>query len=632
MKHCFRYCAFLVAAAFLAAGQAPTFAQEKANRAPVPSEADQARAEKQIREKHKDEYAKAQADPTAAVALAVSLLDQVRMLKGDEARRFVSMREARQLAARAGDLIVAVQSAEELAAAFVVDLWVTKGDALDDAVAAVRTPEAARAVVEAGLRLADEAVDADRYQPAARLARLTEQASRRTRDLPLVLSVQKFERGIVAASKQYARLKPFLDRLQKDPEDAEANLEVGRYLGLLKGEWERSLFLLAQGSDHALRLMAQRDLARPETPKAQVEMGDAWWQQAEKENDQARVHLRQRAVFWYEQALTGVDELTRPRLEERLAAVPRPRLRPPSWDYVGPPRELVTLRGNNVGVFGVAFSPDGKKVLSGSAASQGILWDAASGRQLHLLNGHAALIWNVAFDSRGRYLFTSSADGTVKMWDARTGREFRRFPAQNRINNINGMAVSPDGKRLLTGSDEAVVRLWDVESGKELRQLRGHNGSVYGVAFSPDGRQALSGGSSDGMMILWDVTTGRELRRFQGLRANIRVVAFAPDGRKALSTGDNDVVLWDLTNGQEIRRYRGHSSPVCCVAFSPDGRRILSGGTDGTVRLWDTASGRELHRFTGHTSHVFGVAFSPGGGRAVSGSQDSTVRVWGLPR
>jgi hypothetical protein len=610
----------------------PAAAQEKAGRPAVPSQQEQSLAEKLLRDKHKEAYAKAKDDPSATVALAVKILDQVRATKGDPAGLFVGLVQARDLAAGVGDLIVAGQAAEELAAAFAVDLWAMKGEALATAVAAIKTPEGARSLVEAGLLLADEAVAADHFEPAARLARLTEQASRRTRDLPLVLSVQKLERGIQAAAKQYVRLKDFVDKLQKDPDDPEANLEVGRYLGLLKGNWERSLFLLAQGNDPALRLLAQRDLTRPETTKAQLAMGDAWWQQGEKEKDQAQVHLRQRAVFWYEQALAGADELTRPRLEERMASVPRPRPRPPSWDYVGPPRELVTLRGNNNAVFGVAFSPDGKKVLSGSVSTQAILWDAASGKQLHLLNGHGGMIWNVAFEPRGRHLFTSSWDGTVKMWEVRTGREIRHFPAQNRINNINGLAVSPDGRRLLTGSDEGAVRVWDIETGRELRQLRGHNGFVYGVAFSPDGRQALSGGSNDGLMIHWDVNTGRELRRFQGLRGNIRSLAFSPDGRKALSTGDNDVILWDLTSGQEVRRYRGHPSPVCAVAFSPDGRRILSGGTDGTVRLWDTASGRELHRFTSHTSAVFGVAFSPGGGRAVSGSQDTTVRVWGLPR
>jgi WD40 repeat protein len=620
-------CAALPSALVLLAA----FAQEPPARRPVPAAADQARALGQLRAKHKDAFEKASTDVKARQALAELLLDQARDHR-DDADRFFCLREARDLAARAADMTLSLQAVAELARLYAVDAEVLHSEALAAAVAAGPAPEAARAVVEAALGLADEALEADHYEQAARLVQSAEKAARLSKDLPLVLSVQKYERGIEAARQQFARLRPLADRLRKDPDDPEANLAMGRYLGLLKGEWERGLFLLAQGSDASLRRLAQRDLARPETPLEQIEMGDAWWQEAEKEKDQARVHLRQRAVSWYEQALGGIEEQSRQRLEERIAAVPRPRGRAAGRDYAGPPRQLHLLRGHNNAVFGVAFAPDGRKVLSGCVAGQGVVWDAAAGKQLLALQGHTGMIWSVAYDPRGRHLFTASWDGTVKMWDAKTGREVRRFPAQNRINDINGLAISPDGKQMLTGSDDGVVRVWEVETGRELRQMRGHNGFVYGVACSPDGKQALSGGSMDRTMILWDLQNGQVLRRFQGLQGSLRTVAFSPDGRKALSSGDNDVRMWDLKTGLEIRRFQGHTQAVHAVAFSPDGRRILSGSADGTVRFWETATGRELHRFTGHSSAVFSVAFSPGGGRAVSGGQDATVRVWGLPR
>jgi outer membrane protein assembly factor BamB len=606
-----------------------TATQQAPAKKAVPAAADQAKAEERLKAKHQAAYTKALKDPAARLALAELLL-QARDLK-DDADRFVYLRQACDLAARSADLPLAVQAIDELGRIYVVDVAALRAEALATAVAAVPSPEAARTVVDGGLALADEAVEADHYEQAARLARSAEAAARKTKDLPLILTVQKYQRGVEAARQQFARLQPLADRLRKDPDDPEANLEVGKYLSLLKGEWQRGLFLLAQGNDPALRRLAQRDLAQPDTTAERIEMGDAWWQQADKEKDQARVYLRQRAVYWYEQALAGADDLVRGRLEERIAAVPRPRLRALGWDYAGPPRLLHLLRGHNNGVFAVAFTADGRKVLSGSQDAQSIVWDAA-GKELLTLQGHNGMIWSVACDPKGRALFTASWDGTVKMWDAKTGKEVRHFPAQGRINNINGLAVSPDGKHLLTGSDDSVVRLWEIETGREVRQMHGHNGPVFGVAFSPDGKQALSGGSMDRAMILWDVQNGQILRRFQGLQGAIRTVAISPDGRTALSSGNNDVQLWDLKTGQEIRRFKGHTQPVHAVAFSPDGRRVLSGSADGTVRLWETATGRQLHSFTGHSSAVFSVAFSPGGGRAVSGGQDTTIRIWGLPR
>jgi sugar lactone lactonase YvrE len=579
-----------------------------------------------------EEYARAGKSPADAVALAQTLLDHARQLKSNDPGRFVSLREARDVAARAGAMPLALQAIDEMGRTFAADVPALQAEALATAVANVKRAEAGKSLVEVALGLAAAEMEADHYEQAGRLAHLAEGAARKAKDLPLVLAVQKYERGVLAARREHEHLPPFAERLRKDPQDPEANLVVGRFLVLFKGDWGRGLFLLAQGSDHDLRLLAQRDLARPEGPHEQVEMGDAWWRQAERAGDQAKVHLRQRAVYWYELALPAVDAPARARLEERVAEVPRPPLPVVGVDYVGPARELLVLRSlNNQTVFGVAFTPDGQAVLAGTQGGQAVLWDAATGRQRHVLQNQGSLIWGVACGQGGR-LFTSSWDGTVRMWDAGSGREVRRYPGQGRIADVNGVAVSPDGKQLLTGSDDSLVRLWHVESGREVRQMRGHGGFVYGVAFAPDGRHALSGGSADGTMILWDVQTGEAVRQFQGLRGAVRTVAVSPDGRRALSTGDSDIQMWDLKTGQEVRRFKGHKVAVNAVAFSPDGRRVLSGGTDGTVRLWDAATGRQLHCFTGHHAAVYAVAFSPGGGRAVSGGQDGTVRLWGLPR
>ena len=82
--------------------------------------------------------------------------------------------------------------------------------------------------------------------------------------------------------------------------------------------------------------------------------------------------------------------------------------------------------------------------------------------------------------------------------------------------------------------------------GSELRRFIGHNDDVVSVAFSPDGRTALSG-SDDNTLILWDVASGSELRRFTGHRDDVWSVAFSPDGRTALSgSGDETLILWQV--------------------------------------------------------------------------------------
>ena len=178
-----------------------------------------------------------------------------------------------------------------------------------------------------------------------------------------------------------------------------------------------------------------------------------------------------------------------------------------------------------------------------------------------------------------------------------------------------------------TKEDKAVF-LIDVVTGKEIRSFLGHTDYVYSVAFSPDGRLALSG-SSDKTLRLWDVATGKEIRSFAGHTDTVWSVAFSPDGRFALSgSGDKTLRLWDVATGKEIRSFAGHTYTVRSVAFSPNGRFALSGGWDNTLRLWDVATGKEIRSFTGHLSAYFvgSCAFSSDGRVALKAGS----RTWNI--
>ena len=163
-----------------------------------------------------------------------------------------------------------------------------------------------------------------------------------------------------------------------------------------------------------------------------------------------------------------------------------------------------------------------------------------------------------------------------------------------------------------------------------IRTFKGHSDDVNSVAFSPDGRFALSG-SRDDTLRLWDVKTGHELRSFKGHSRYVNSVAFSPDGRFALSGSDDHTLrLWDVKTGHELRSFKGHSNYVKSVAFSPDGRFALSGGSHFTLKLWDVKTGRELLTFKGHSGSVYTVVFSPDGRFALSGSWDNTLKLWDI--
>jgi dipeptidyl aminopeptidase/acylaminoacyl peptidase len=182
------------------------------------------------------------------------------------------------------------------------------------------------------------------------------------------------------------------------------------------------------------------------------------------------------------------------------------------------------------------------------------------------------------------------------------------------------------------------LKLWETASGRVLRSFVGHAGWVTSVAFSPDGKLALSG-SEDSTLKLWEVGGGRELKSFAAA-GMVTSVAFSPNGKLALSGSDDAIMrLWNVTTGRELRSFPGqskHDDPqaffkrISSVTFSPDGKLALSGSEDedAAMRLWNVTTGRELRTFAGNTrAKVYSVAFSPDGRFALSGNSDNTLKL-----
>ncbi len=301
--------------------------------------------------------------------------------------------------------------------------------------------------------------------------------------------------------------------------------------------------------------------------------------------------------------------------------------------------------GHSLAISSVAFSPNGRTLVSGSEDNTLRLWDVATGKELRVFGGHESQIFSVAFSPDGKTLVSGSWDGSIRLWDVVSGRQLRvlyghelRVHTQGKESKsfvmkawVMAVAFSPDGKTLVSGGSDDMVKLWDVATGTELRTLVGHKDKVTSVAFSPDGKTVISG-SLDHVIRLWNVESGNSLQQLSGHAAGVNSVAYSPDGRTVLSASDDKTIkLWDALSGRLLKTLSGQGY-VKTAVFSPDSKKIISGGSDHAVKLWDAASGRELFKLYEYKYDVTSVSFSPDGRTVVSAGNDidSNIKLWDI--
>ncbi|MCS5644447.1 MAG: hypothetical protein NZ807_14480 [Dehalococcoidia bacterium] len=290
--------------------------------------------------------------------------------------------------------------------------------------------------------------------------------------------------------------------------------------------------------------------------------------------------------------------------------------------------EALTLEGHSDIVRSVAFSPDGKRIVSGSDDTTVKIWDAETGTSIHTIGGHSGWVMCVSFSPDGKHIVSGSDEAIVKVWDAETGTSILTLKGHS--DNVNSVVYSPDGKRIASGSCDTTVGIWDAEKGTSILTLKGHSGWVMCLAFSPDGKRIVSS-SADKTLKVWDAYTGSELLSLEGHPDNVNSVAYSPDGKRIVSgCYAGALKVWDAETGTEMLALKRHSGFVRSVGFSLDGKQIVSSSADKTLKVWDAYTGRELLALEGHPDWNMGVSISPDMKHFVNGSRDGTLKVWGV--
>jgi WD40 repeat protein len=338
----------------------------------------------------------------------------------------------------------------------------------------------------------------------------------------------------------------------------------------------------------------------------------------------------------------------------------------PQMDYpvtvwnVATGKAKFTLGEHGQFITGVAFSADGKYIVTSSADDIARVWYANGDSPppplpnqvlvrvpggpnplpFAVLVGHHDVISSASFSPDGRFVVTASADNSARVWDFVNKSVVKKLRGHGLA--LNSAAFSPDNQCVITASDDATVRIWRFEGSEPIRYsgaLSRHTGPVTSATFSPAGDSVITSDSNEGALLEgFRQDAVNNLGSWNpGASETVLDAAFSPDGRFVATTEGNRARLWEIRDFPQPTDESkvdfgdgpdGHTDQVNSVAFSPNGKYIVTSSSDKTARVWNVETGQSVFTLTGHNDKVNSAAFSPDGKFIVTAGDDGQVRIW----
>ncbi|KAJ6546857.1 WD40-repeat-containing domain protein [Mycena capillaripes] len=289
----------------------------------------------------------------------------------------------------------------------------------------------------------------------------------------------------------------------------------------------------------------------------------------------------------------------------------------------------------------VAWTPEGRRVLTGSTSGEFTLWNGLTFNFETILQAHDSAICTLTFTHSGAYLASADKSGTIKYFEPNMNN-LAAWQGSNSHEAIRGLSFSPDDRRFATASDDSSVRIWSFQERRVESILTGHGWDVKCVEWHPT-KGLLVSGSKDNDIKFWDPRTGTVLSTLHQHKNTIQALSWSPNGDMVASASrDQTVRVFDIRAMKEFRTFKGHKKEVCSVTWHPVHPILVSGGSEGAILHWDLATPEPtftqptaLPRATlsqAHDSNVWSLAFHPLGHLLASASNDHTTRFWSRER
>jgi len=307
---------------------------------------------------------------------------------------------------------------------------------------------------------------------------------------------------------------------------------------------------------------------------------------------------------------------------------PRAANATPTPPQAEPALQQREIRAHTADITGLAFSEDGRTIVSAGRDASLKVWNAASGALQKTLTLDNRLVSSLAL--AGRRVLTGHGDGTIALYDLDKGERIAAYKRNDA--EVWSVAFLGSGDRFAAASHDYETAIWDTRAATAAPfKLDGHTSAAQAVAYSVHGPW-IATGSADKTVRLYDADTHDLIRVYKGSKDFVTALAFAPDGKSlAIASLDGDIRIYASASSRQRFHLQGHKGKVSAVAYSANGDWLASAGEDGVVRVWNARRGRTWRSLTGHSGGATAVAFSPDSSRLGTAGVDGTVRVYAIP-
>ncbi|KAG8643109.1 flowering time control protein FY isoform X2 [Manihot esculenta] len=287
-----------------------------------------------------------------------------------------------------------------------------------------------------------------------------------------------------------------------------------------------------------------------------------------------------------------------------------------------------SLNKNRCSINRVLWTPNGRRLITGSQSGEFTLWNGQSFNFEMILQAHDQAIRSMVWSHNDNWMVSGDDGGAIKYWQSNMNNVKANKSAHKE--SVRDLSFCRTDLKFCSCSDDTTVKVWDFARCQEERSLTGHGWDVKSVDWHPTKSLLVSGGK-DNLVKLWDARTGRELCSFHGHKNTVLCVKWNQNGNWVLTAAKDQIIkLYDIRAMKELESFRGHRKDVTALAWHPFHEEyFVSGSFDGSIFHW--LVGHETPQIevtNAHDNSVWDLAWHPIGYLLCSGSNDHTTKFW----